>query len=584
MLKRGISSLVRQHAKARVACTLLALSSLTVFGSSPVDAQTPPTVLNGRKVRWVPGVDPARAKASAPQLTTMTIPASATIPLADTFLLHSQPSATKTIYLDFDGHTTTNTAWNTSGGAITTAPFSLDSNRAFSDAELRAIQEIWRRTAECYSPFNVDVTTQAPPAGDLVNSGSGDTRWGVRVLIGASTPSPAPTAGGVAFLNSFSDSVDTPCFVFPANLSNFSKYIADATIHEIGHTLGLDHDGRLSPAEDYYAGQGSGFTGWAPHMGVGYYQNLVQWSKGEYLSANNLEDDLAIITTLNGFSYLPDDYANDRTTAGNIGGTRGSGTAANVFNVTQTGVITTRTDSDWFKITAGNGTLTLNATGGLANTMLDIQMDLYSSTGALITSSNPTDQLTASISRSVTAGIYYVKIDGVANGQVLGTGYSDYSSIGTYNLSGSFVAPPTVTASTVVATYTSATKTLSLVGDANANSLTVTLQSGSLKIEGANGTNIGTAGSGGKITTSTSLTFPHTGKLIMTADLAGGDDAIAVVGVDSSTTNIILGEGSDKAAFTLCNIGTLTVNGGAGTDIVTATSSTIGTFNRLNLP
>src|SRR5688572_12483492 len=33
-------------------------------------------------------------------------------PLPDTFFLHSRPSATKTIYLDFTGDTTTGTAWN----------------------------------------------------------------------------------------------------------------------------------------------------------------------------------------------------------------------------------------------------------------------------------------------------------------------------------------------------------------------------------------------------------------------------------------------------------------------------------------
>ena len=443
---------------------------------------------------------------------------------------------------------------------------------------------MWRRVAECFSPFNVDVTTQAPPAGDLINSGAGDTRWGIRVLIGTTTPSPAPGAGGVAFLDSFSDSVDTPCFCFPASLGNVSKYIADCAIHEVGHTLGLLHDGRLSPAEEYYLGQGTGLTSWAPHMGAGYYSNLVQWSQGEYLSANNQEDDLAIITTRNGFSYLPDDYANDRTAAVAIDGARGTGTSANIFNIAQTGVITTRTDSDWFKLTTGNGTLTVAATGGVANTMLDIQMDLYSSSGALIASSNPTDQLTASISRSVTAGIYYIKIDGVGNGQVLGTGYSDYSSIGTYNLAGSFVAPPTFTASTVLASYSSATKTLSLIGDVRANSLTVTLQAGSLKVEGANGTSIGLAGSGGTVTTSSSRTFSHTGQLILNADLGDGDDAIAVVGVDSSTMTLNLGNGSDKAALTLCNVATLTVNGGAGTDIVTTTSSTIGQFNRVSVP
>ena len=53
-------------------------------------------------------------------------------------------------------------------------------------------------------------------------------------------------------------------------------------------------------------------------MGAGYYVPLVQWSKGEYLSANNQEDDLAIITTQNGFGYRADDHASNQLSATKI--------------------------------------------------------------------------------------------------------------------------------------------------------------------------------------------------------------------------------------------------------------------------
>lgn len=127
----------------------------------------------------------------------------------------------------------------------------------------------------------------------------------------------------------------------------------------------------------------------------------------------------------------------------------------------------------------------------------------------------------------------------------------------------------------VIATYDAGTKTLSLTGDATANSLTVSLQAGQLKVEGANNT---------KINQSASFTVAHTGKLIINSNLGDGDDSISVIGVDSSTTTLTLGNGADQANFTLCNIQTLTIDGGSGTDIVTVTSSTIGTINKTNVP
>lgn len=60
-------------------------------------------------------------------------------PLSETFFLHSRPGATKTIYLDFNGHTTTGTAWNTNPGwnvdPIVTPAYDTDGNPAsFSPA------------------------------------------------------------------------------------------------------------------------------------------------------------------------------------------------------------------------------------------------------------------------------------------------------------------------------------------------------------------------------------------------------------------------------------------------------------------
>jgi hypothetical protein len=71
----------------------------------------------------------------------------------DAFQLHSLPGATRVIYLDFNGHTTSGTIWNSSftgGAAIASAPFDLDGDpTTFNDAERGAIPRFgsaWRRT------------------------------------------------------------------------------------------------------------------------------------------------------------------------------------------------------------------------------------------------------------------------------------------------------------------------------------------------------------------------------------------------------------------------------------------------------
>ena len=146
-------------------------------------------------------------------------PVAATLPLSETFLLHSNPTASHTIYLDFDGHVTSGTIWNSGfngGSDIVTPAYDLDGNAAsFSDSELQRIQWIWQRVVEDYSPFDVDVTTQEPAVSSLIKNGGGDSEWGVRVVIGGSSSDwYGSSAGGVAYVGSFNWSSDTPAFVF----------------------------------------------------------------------------------------------------------------------------------------------------------------------------------------------------------------------------------------------------------------------------------------------------------------------------------------------------------------------------------
>lgn len=360
-------------------------------------------------------------------------PANGPFPDDQTFLLHSRPGASKTVYLDFDGYVTTGTQWNIAYGrpTITTPEFTLDGVAGFSPAELTAIQTAWQRVAEAFSPFDVNVTTEDPGVEALRNTGGGDQNWGIRVAIGGSSSGVLGiSAGGVAYLTSFNWNSDTPTYVFPDSLGRSEKNIADATAHEVGHTLGLRHDGlATTPVTDYYTGHGTGPTGWAPIMGVGYSKQLVQWSRGEYPNANQLEDDLQIITTQNGFTYRTDDHGSDAPSATEL-------IASGTGDVTDEGVIERNTDTDWFRF-LGSGDINLTITGGPRTPMLDIEAQLFDANGNLVASSNPVDSLNATITANVPVGDYFLRIDGVgkaANGNDFG--YTDYASIGQFFITG----------------------------------------------------------------------------------------------------------------------------------------------------
>lgn len=367
---------------------------------------------------------------------------------SQTFLLHSNPGALHTVYLDFDGHTTSGTNWNsafTGGADIVTPAYDFDGDPStFNDYELARIQRIWQRVAEDFLPFNVNVTTQDPGAGALIktsqqgggkNSPPPDTQWGVRIVIGGSSNDWfGSLAGGVAYIGSFNWASDTPAFVFPAQLSASAKNVAEAISHEAGHTLGLSHDGRTSPSEGYYAGHGSGATGWAPIMGVGYYEELTQWSKGEYAFANNTQDDLAIITTNNGFGYRADDYGNSAAAATELI------VSSSTFG--GSGIIERNTDSDWFSFTTVSGDVNINVDPAERGPNLDILARLYDASNVLIATSNPLDTLDAAFQLMLAAGTYYVSIDGVGKGDPLVDGYTDYGSLGQYFISGSITPVP----------------------------------------------------------------------------------------------------------------------------------------------
>jgi len=402
-------------------------------------------------------VDSAPAATEPPIVSEAAVPVS---PFPGTLVFHSRPGAPNVIYLNFAGETVTGTAWNSSSRTqIVAVAFSSDADyTTFSDSEQLVIKRVWQRVAEDFAPFNVDVTTERP-----VSFG---TRT-AHALITRNTdangdPNPSSSAGGVAYVNVFatgSYATYRPAWVYFNNLSSSESYIAEAASHEIGHNLGLSHDAKTD-GTSYYGGHGSGDTSWGPIMGTGYNRNVSQWSKGEYYLANNTEDDLSIISGK--LTYRSDDHGDTRGTATALmvsGGT-------NVVSTTpendpadsdpaNKGVLERNTDVDVFSFVTGSGQINLTVNpwiqpSGMRGGDLDVLLELYDETGALILTNNSSTRTYANIQTTLTEGVYFLYVRNTGVGDPFSStpsGYTSYASIGQYFISGylvpsGYVAPP----------------------------------------------------------------------------------------------------------------------------------------------
>ncbi|MFK7820552.1 MAG: Calx-beta domain-containing protein, partial [Planctomycetaceae bacterium] len=364
----------------------------------------------------------------------------------------SLPGADHTIFLDYDGHTVEGTSWNGyyNQDSLVAPAYNVDGDAAsFNNTELARIAESYERVAEDFRPFNINVTTVDPGVEALRKSSVEDTQWGLRVIMTneaamVTDPNERTGAGGIAYVNSFNRSSDTPVWVFTTG----GKSVAEAASHEVGHALGLSHDGTSSAG--YYRGHGSGEVGWASIMGVGYYKNVSQWDDGTFNDAQNSgaganygsgPDDLAIISDVdrNGFGYRDDDAGNTNATA--------SGLGLSGETVSATGIIETTSDVDVYHFAVDTGDVVLNLKpfsvgSGNSGANLDIKADLYDGDGDLIASSNPEDRLDASFDLNLGSGVYYLHVSGVGTGDPTSntpTGYGEYGSLGQYTIDGTIV-------------------------------------------------------------------------------------------------------------------------------------------------
>ena len=320
--------------------------------------------------------------------------------------LQSLPGATAVIYLDFQG------GYTPTWGGVTYARPNITNLQ---------IRDVWRQVVEDFMPFTINVTTdlgvfQSAPEGSRQH-----------VIITPTTIA-APGEGGTAYIGSFNWTGDAPCWVF----ETLGKNCAEACSHEAGHTLGLSHDGQEHDGvlNEYYTGNGTDNTSWAPIMGLPYAANVTQWCKGEYLYANNPQDQLAmIVSENNNVSYRPPD----------IGSTLATSHFLELypdFTASAEGIIKRTGETDAFQFTTSGGDVSLRADPVSFGPNLAMQVAIYDGADNLVVSTNPQTTLWAALSTTLPSGTYTFRVAGAGRKDPLTNGFSSYASLGYYAVTG----------------------------------------------------------------------------------------------------------------------------------------------------
>jgi hypothetical protein len=201
---------------------------------------------------------------------------------AQTPLLNSYSPAAATVYLDFDGAEVEGTLWNEEGKIIA-EPSGL------SPATITWIQKI---IADHFKLFNLNITTD-PEVYDRA-----PVHQRIRVIITPDGSWYGPVTG-VSAIGSFAWGDDTPAWVFTHALSDNPAFIAASATHQIGHSLGLQHqsvyDSYGIMITELSGGESNIFSNEAPLMGIPFYKP-ADWKNGHpSTGARNLQSDTALI-------------------------------------------------------------------------------------------------------------------------------------------------------------------------------------------------------------------------------------------------------------------------------------------------
>ncbi len=287
-----------------------------------------------------------------------------------------------------------------------------------------AMYRVWQCVADQYSMFNLNVTTD------------------LSVYTAAKNKDVLKT-GIIDFIDE--DGISHACVscfgttesgtLYRGSASNDYGYELGRTCsHEMGHQMGILHDGgSAQPDPEYFFGLPA--VEWCPIMGNYYYgdywsNQLYTWSKGEYNTATNTEDDLAIMNVNESIPYMTDDIPSVKAMKLGNGGI--------VSSTNNWGQIERNTDTDGFtfSIASGGGKVNLRIDPLEYLRQLDVAAKIVDSKGTVISSSNLSKNRSAEFKDvSLSEGSYSLIIQGGAE-LTPQTGFSNYSSLGYYGIEG----------------------------------------------------------------------------------------------------------------------------------------------------
>jgi hypothetical protein len=313
----------------------------------------------------------------------------------DVLKLQSLPGAAKVYFIDY-------TPQLMSGATVP------------KDQTKQDVWQTWQSLSAMLSGYQVNVTTDRAvyAAAGVANSGIANMR---------------DVADGTSMCGISSFGSKSACQV---NRYRNGYSTGRILSHEVGHGIGLFHDGG-NPGGEYFNGFPS--FQWTPLMGNvwpgdRWANALYQYSKGEYTSATQKQDDFTVVAK--NFPFREDDIPATRPLS-----IQGSTVSAQQNR----GQINRNTDTDTFtfKVTGSGGqvSLKIDRIEYMGGSMLDVDASIVDAGGKVVVQHNAPAARHAQLTATLPAGDYSLVVKGGGEGTPA-NGFSNYSSVGFYAIEG----------------------------------------------------------------------------------------------------------------------------------------------------